>query len=167
MQPTPTYPAPGAPDGQPPWWGYPPAPWGTSPTPPWPAGPWWVPPPAPRRPRSRTRIAAIVAAGVVAVALLAAVTSAAIALGRAAGASMTTDTALPAVPMSPPVPATGLGDDPGLDGYAQRCHDGLFSACDDLYELSPPMSDYEQYGMTCGGRVKPFDVYYCTDLQSD
>jgi hypothetical protein len=165
MQPTPTYPTPGGPaGGQPQWWGYPPAPWGASPTPPWPAAPWWMPPP-PRRQRSRTQLAALVAAGVLAVAVLGAVIVAAVALGRAAGDSMATDMALPAVATSPPVPAAGLGDDPGLDGYATRCHDGLFSACDDLYELSPPMSDYEHYGMTCGGRVKPFDVYYCTELQ--
>jgi hypothetical protein len=95
---------------------------------------------------------------------LGAVIFGAVALGRTAADDMAAGAAPPAVVTAPPSPATGLGDDVGLDGYAARCHDGLFSACDDLYQLSPPMSDYEQYGMTCGGRVKPFDVYYCTDL---
>ncbi|MGY1601118.1 hypothetical protein [Geodermatophilus sp. SYSU D00815] len=72
-----------------------------------------------------------------------------------------------APPTSPPADPTGLGDDPGLDGYAQRCHDGLLAACDDLYQLSPPMSGYERYGMTCGGRVEPLAVARCTDLEDD
>jgi hypothetical protein len=65
-------------------------------------------------------------------------------------------------PSAPPA-----GDDPGLDGYAQRCHDGLLSACDDLYSLSPPMSEYERYGMTCGGRIAVLDVATCEDLDGD
>jgi hypothetical protein len=69
-------------------------------------------------------------------------------------------------PTAPPS-ALPAGDDPGLDGYAQRCRDGLLSACDDLYSLSPPMSDYEQYGMTCGGRVGAMDVVSCEDLDGD
>ncbi|WP_448625327.1 hypothetical protein [Geodermatophilus sp. URMC 64] len=74
---------------------------------------------------------------------------------------------LAAAPTStlPPADPAGLGDDPGLDGYADRCHDGDLQACDDLYTLSDPMSDYEQYGLTCGGRVKPLEVAYCTDLE--
>ena len=60
-----------------------------------------------------------------------------------------------------------VGDDPGLDGYAQRCHDGLLSACDDLYNLSPPMSDYERYGMTCGGRTDVLTVAACEELDGD
>jgi hypothetical protein len=69
-------------------------------------------------------------------------------------------------PTSPPS-APPAGGDPGLDGYAQRCHDGLLSACDDLYSLSPPMSGYERYGMTCGGRVAALDVATCEDLDGD
>ncbi|MGY1619483.1 hypothetical protein ACI797_22300 [Geodermatophilus sp. SYSU D00691] len=72
-----------------------------------------------------------------------------------------------AVSTSPPSSPAGLGDDPGLDGYAQRCHDGLLDACDDLYQLSDPMSDYERYGITCGGRVAPYAVPYCTQLEDD
>ena len=44
------------------------------------------------------------------------------------------------------------------------CHDGDLQACDDLFDRSAAMSRYEQYGMTCGGRVKSFNVDYCTDL---
>jgi hypothetical protein len=67
---------------------------------------------------------------------------------------------------SPPS-APPAGTDPGLDGYAQRCHDGLLSACDDLYSLSPPMSEYERYGMTCGGRVAVLTAATCDDLDGD
>src|SRR5689334_21995442 len=69
-------------------------------------------------------------------------------------------------PTSPPS-APPVGEDPGLDGYAQRCHDGLLSACDDLYSLAPPMSVYERYGMTCGGRVPVLAVTTCEDLDGD
>lgn len=65
-------------------------------------------------------------------------------------------------PSAPPV-----ADDPGLDGYAQRCYDGLLSACDDLYSLSPPMTEYERYGMTCGGRVDVLTAATCEDLDGD
>jgi hypothetical protein len=99
---------------------------------------------------------------VLAVAVLVALVIGAANLGRTAATDVGS---LPAVPTMAPSDPAGLGDDPGMDGYAQRCHDGTMSACDDLYQVSPPMSDYEHYGMTCGGRVKPFDVYYCTELQ--
>jgi hypothetical protein len=105
----------------------------------------------------------IAAACVVAVVVLGGVITGAVALGRAAGESMAGQ---PAVPLqtSAPLDAAGLGDDEGLNGYAVRCHDGDMQACDDLYDLSDPMSRYEQYGMTCGGRVKPSDIDLCTDL---
>jgi hypothetical protein len=136
--------------------------------PPWgaPYGPWAPLPPA-RRLWTRKKIALVtggVVLGIVAVALL---IIGGINLGRSEAAAMGPAFDPATVPTSPPSAPTGLGDDAGLDGYAQRCHDGLLSACDDLYELSPPMSDYEQYAMTCGGRVKPFDVEYCTDLSGD
>lgn len=60
----------------------------------------------------------------------------------------------------PPVP----GADPVLNTYAQGCFDGDYQACDDLYFESPPLSDYEEYGGTCGGRVKIMSVMACTDL---
>ena len=57
-----------------------------------------------------------------------------------------------------------LGPDPVLDEYAQECFAGELQACDDLYYESPPLSAYEEYGSTCGGRVKIYTVPYCTEL---
>ena len=68
------------------------------------------------------------------------------------------------VEQSEPVPPGDLGPDPVLNQYAQNCFDGDLQACDDLYYESAPLSEYERYGMTCGGRVKPFTVAVCTDL---
>jgi hypothetical protein len=62
------------------------------------------------------------------------------------------------------VPPQGLGPDPVLDGYAQQCFAGDFQACDDLFFESPPLSAYEEYASTCGGRVKIYTVPYCTEL---
>jgi hypothetical protein len=104
-----------------------------------------------------------VAACVLGVVVLAAGIFGAVALGRAA-ADRAASSASASVTPAPPVAATGLGNDPDLNDYATRCHDGDMQACDDLYQESDPMSRYEQYGMTCGGRVKPFDVDNCTDL---
>jgi hypothetical protein len=60
-----------------------------------------------------------------------------------------------------PVP----GPDPVLNAYAQGCFEGDYQSCDDLFFESPPMSDYEEYGAACGGRVKPGSVMSCTDLE--
>ena len=38
-------------------------------------------------------------------------------------------------------------------------------ACDDLMYASPPLSDYEEYASTCGGRVEEFSVPVCTELE--
>jgi hypothetical protein len=38
--------------------------------------------------------------------------------------------------MSPPADWAVIGDDDGLDAYAERCHDGAMDACDELYWLS-------------------------------
>lgn len=65
----------------------------------------------------------------------------------------------------PPVPPEGLGPDPVLDDYAQECFGGGLQACDDLLYESPPMSEYEEYASTCGGRVKPYMVGSCTELE--
>ena len=64
----------------------------------------------------------------------------------------------------PAVSPGDLGPDPVLDEYADACFAGEFQACDDLMYESPPLSEYEEYGLTCGGRVKPYDVMACTDL---
>jgi hypothetical protein len=57
-----------------------------------------------------------------------------------------------------------LGVDSALDAAAQSCFAGDLKACDDLRSASPPLSDYEQYAATCGGRVKPAAVAACVDL---
>ena len=64
----------------------------------------------------------------------------------------------------PPVEPEDLGPDPVLDAYAQDCFAGDLQACDDLYYEAPPMSEYESYGVTCGGRVKECAVMACTEL---
>jgi hypothetical protein len=58
-----------------------------------------------------------------------------------------------------------LGPDPVLDDYADSCFDGDLQACDNLYYEAPPMSDYEEYAGTCGGRVKLYAVMSCIDLE--
>ncbi|CAA9265710.1 MAG: hypothetical protein AVDCRST_MAG57-3135 [uncultured Blastococcus sp.] len=72
------------------------------------------------------------------------------------------------IPLSdqfPPTPPVDLGSDPIMDGYAQLCFEGDLQACDDLYTDSPPMSLYERYATTCGGRVKEYTAAVCTDLE--
>ena len=71
---------------------------------------------------------------------------------------------LGAVEQSDPVAPGDLGSDTVLDGYAQSCFDGDLQACDDLYLESEPLSAYEEYATTCGGRVKAYEVPFCTDL---
>ncbi|RBY79600.1 hypothetical protein DQ238_10450 [Geodermatophilus sp. TF02-6] len=66
---------------------------------------------------------------------------------------------------SEPVPPGTLGTDPALDGYARDCFAGDLDACDRLYLESAPFSEYERYGSTCGGRVKPYAVALCTELE--
>jgi hypothetical protein len=116
-----------------------------------------------RRPRSGKVIVAIVAGCVLAVAVLGAAVVGAYAAGRSAAAGVT-NSAVASGKTSAPVSAAGLGDDARLDDLAAGCHDGDMGACDDLFDQSDPMSRYEEYGMTCGGRVKSFHVDYCTDL---
>ena len=72
---------------------------------------------------------------------------------------------LESVQQFPAVPPGELGPDPVLDDYADACFAGDLQACDDLLFQSPPLSEYEDYGATCGGRVKAFDVISCTDLE--
>ena len=69
------------------------------------------------------------------------------------------------VEQSPPVAPGDLGPDAELDAYAQDCFAGELQACDDLMYESPPLSDYEEYASTCGGRVKEFAVPACTELE--
>ena len=57
------------------------------------------------------------------------------------------------------------GPDPVLNSYAQGCFEGDYQSCDNLYYESPPLSDYEEYGATCAGRIKPGSVMTCTELE--
>jgi hypothetical protein len=57
------------------------------------------------------------------------------------------------------------GPDPVLNAYAQACFEGDYQSCDDLFFTSPPMSEYEEYGGTCGGRVKLYAVMASTELE--
>jgi hypothetical protein len=64
----------------------------------------------------------------------------------------------------PPVAPGDLGPDPVLDEYAASCFDGSMQSCDDLLYESPPLSEYERYALSCGGRVEQYAVAACTDL---
>ena len=144
--------------GQPPYGGWPPP---AAPVPPgqWPGtSPYGVPPPPPGRRRR------MVVAWTVAGSLLAAAVMAIIAVGgfRIGSTDFADAVAPPSV--SPPADWAVIGDDEGLDAYAERCHDGQLDACDELYHLSEDGSDYEYYALTCGGRVQPRDVVRCVDL---
>jgi hypothetical protein len=44
------------------------------------------------------------------------------------------------------------GDDARLDRMWDACDRGNMRACDRLYAESPLFSDYEEFGLTCGGR---------------
>lgn len=70
----------------------------------------------------------------------------------------------PPVEQFPAVAPGVLGPDPVLDTYATQCFGGDLQSCDDLYYEAPPLSDYEQYGGTCGGRVKAGSAPACTEL---
>ncbi|MCF6745652.1 hypothetical protein E9529_15495 [Blastococcus sp. KM273128] len=69
-----------------------------------------------------------------------------------------------AVEQFPPVAPADLGPDDTLDAYAESCFGGELQACDDLMYESPPLSAYEEYASTCGGRVKAYTVVACTEL---
>lgn len=175
----PTFPGAGTPDGAPPqpeaaapqgapvpsWdstWAQGPGGWAPQQGvwPPPPPGAWWPPQPPVRPRRSRRFVVAVVVGSVLAVLAVAALVIGAFAAGQASASGAGSSS----VTTRPPVDSTGLGNDPDLDAEAARCHDGDMQSCDALFEDSTPMSRYEQYGMTCGGRVKPYDVNYCTDL---
>lgn len=44
------------------------------------------------------------------------------------------------------------GDDPRLDAMWDSCERGAMRACDRLFEESPLFSEYEEFGLSCGGR---------------
>ena len=131
-----------------------------------PPGTWGAPPPPPRRGWTRRTVALVAGGAVLAAALVALVVVAGTNVGRSQAASMAG--AVAATPTTaPPSDPAGLGTDPGLDGVAQQCHDGSMLQCDHLFDVAPSGSEYEQYGMTCGGRVKAYDVTSCTDLAAE
>jgi hypothetical protein len=70
-----------------------------------------------------------------------------------------------AIEQHPAVDPGELGPDPVLNQYAADCFNGNLQACDDLMYGSPPLSKYEAYALTCGGRVKQYDVPACTYLE--
>ena len=161
----PSYP-PGAPQ---PW----PQPYGSGPAHPapyWgpPPGPWGAPPPPPRRRWTRRTIALVAGGAVLAAGLVALVVVAGLHVGHAQAESALGGIGVggAAATTVPPSPPTGLGTDAHLDALAQQCHDGSLLACDQLFDLAPSGSGYEEYGMTCGGRVKSFDISACMDLQA-
>jgi hypothetical protein len=57
------------------------------------------------------------------------------------------------------------GDDAALDELWDACEAGDGQACDDLYFDSPLGSEYEEFGMTCGGRLEGSDAeeLFCAD----
>jgi hypothetical protein len=57
--------------------------------------------------------------------------------------------------------ASSYGDDPELDVLWDACAARDAAACDQLYSESPFLSEYEEFGETCGYRVEPGD--WCVD----
>lgn len=57
--------------------------------------------------------------------------------------------------------ASSYGDDPELDALWDACAARDAAACDQLYSDSPFLSEYEEFGETCGFRVEPGD--WCVD----
>ncbi|MGH9243272.1 MAG: hypothetical protein ACRD29_02920 [Acidimicrobiales bacterium] len=62
-----------------------------------------------------------------------------------------------------PDPATGLGDDPSLQPYADACFNGDMLACDTLYFEAELDSALEMYGSSCGGRMTQRVFGACLD----
>jgi hypothetical protein len=58
------------------------------------------------------------------------------------------------------------GDDGYLDGLQDDCVDGDMRACDLLYLLSPPGSQYERLATGCGG-PEPGDVFCAPETEVD
>ncbi len=54
-----------------------------------------------------------------------------------------------------------FGDDPLLDALWTSCEIGTGNACDELFVTAPPDSEYERFGLSCGGRE---DVLHCVEL---
>jgi hypothetical protein len=61
--------------------------------------------------------------------------------------------------------AFDYGDDATLDQLWDSCEAGDGQACDDLYFQSPPGSQYEQFGDTCGNRFEAGTVVCTSELE--
>ncbi len=57
-----------------------------------------------------------------------------------------------------------FGDDVVLDQLYMACGNGDGAACDELFDEAPVGSEYEEFGLTCGGRA---DVLDCAELDRD
>ncbi|MEM7276003.1 MAG: hypothetical protein AAF547_23210 [Actinomycetota bacterium] len=57
-----------------------------------------------------------------------------------------------------------FGDDPTLDGLWTSCEAGSGAACDELFETAPVGTEYEEFGVSCGGRP---EVLHCGELDVD
>ena len=144
--------------------------------------PAWLTPDAPAGParsatadstdrcRRRLVLAAVAIAGVLVGAIASGVlvvlafVSAAEDIGRGIGLAQSVGGQAGPVEQFPAVAPGTLGSDAVLDGYAQSCFGGDLGACDDLAARSAPMSEYETYAATCGGRVTRNSLATCTDL---
>lgn len=62
--------------------------------------------------------------------------------------------------------AMEYGDNAYLDGLYDRCADGDWEACDDLYRESNPASEYRAFGDTCGGAWESGTTTYCVDAMT-
>jgi hypothetical protein len=133
--------------------------WPTSPAPPVP--PSAIPPAAPSAGGSNKRvliggIAAVVVVAVVAFLLL-------------GGDDKSNLDAKNATDLSITVPDGGgegaYGSNAAFDALYDKCADGDFQACDDLFNASPSGSEYEAFADTCGERNAA--AGYCVDLYPD
>ena len=142
-----------------------------APLPPAWAQPWAAPVLEPRSSAKAPLVLAVVALGALLVGGVAGFLIATVAFLTGAGGMVPdmgvgmAEESLGPVEQFPAVAPGELGPDPVLDEYADACFAGDHQACDDLLYESPPLSEYEEYGSTCGGRVKPFEVASCTELE--
>lgn len=67
---------------------------------------------------------------------------------------------VPADTGDPSVEDGAYGDVPHYDELWASCADGDMNSCDELFYFSPPNSEYEMFGDTCGYRVPP-SVDWC------
>lgn len=54
-----------------------------------------------------------------------------------------------------------FGDDPTLDALWIACEEGSGESCDQLFAAAPVGSEYEEFGVSCGGRP---ELLHCGEL---